>query len=105
MRSVQDAFFPEGVNNYVVVYTFTSGAPQPLSGRLNVLSNKQEYRQHIQQHLQARTGYTHLYDAVDYSLNTILKKAEIQQLLDGQTKPTVVLLTDCLLYTSPSPRD
>ncbi len=94
MRSVQEAFFPDGVNNHVLVYTFTSGTPQPLGGQLRVLSNKAEYKQHIQQHLKARTGYTHLYDAVDYGLNTVLAKSEVQALLDGNTKPTLVVLTD-----------
>ena len=34
MRSVQEAFFPDDptVTNHVLVYTFTSGTPQPLGG-------------------------------------------------------------------------
>ncbi len=94
MRSVQDAFFPDGVTNHVIVYTFTSGTPQPLGGQLTVLSDKQTYKSHIQEHLKARSGYTHLYDAVDYGLTSVLTKSEVQSLLDGQTKPTLVLLTD-----------
>jgi|GEM_PF-5835705 len=94
MRSVQEAFFPDGVTNHVIVYTFTSGTPQPLGGQLTILSNKQTYKSHIQEHLKARSGYTHLYDAVDYGLNTVLAKSDVQTLLDGQTKPTIVLLTD-----------
>ena len=94
MTSVQDAFFPEGVTNHVIVYTFTSGTPEPLGGSLTVLSDKQSYKAHIQQHLRARSGYTHLYDAVDFGLNTVLNKPQVQSLLDGQTKPTLVVLTD-----------
>ena len=94
MRTVQDAFFPDGVTNHVVVYTFTSGKPEPLGGRLTVLSDKQSYKVHIQEHLRARSGYTHLYNAVDYGLNTVLAEPQVQNLLDGQTKPTLVLLTD-----------
>lgn len=96
MRSVQEAFFPDDptVTNHVLVYTFTSGTPQPLGGSLRVLSNKRAYRTLIQEHLSARAGYTHLYDAVDYGLNTVLQTSEVQSLLDGQTKPTLVVLTD-----------
>ena len=35
-----------------------------------------------------------MYNAVDYGLNTVLKKSEVESLLDGQTKPTLVVLTD-----------
>ena len=96
MRSVQEAFFPDDptVTNHVLVYTFTSGTPQPLGGELRVLSNKRAYKSLIQGHLSARAGYTHLYNAVDYGLNTVLQTAEVQSLLDGQTKPTLVVLTD-----------
>lgn len=96
MRSVQEAFFPDDptVKNHVLIYTFTSGTPQPLGGSLQVLSNKRAYKSHIQEHLKARSGYTHLYTAVDYGLNTVLKKSEVEALLDGQTKPTLVVLTD-----------
>ena len=96
MRSVQEAFFPDDptVTNHVLVYTFTSGRPQPLGGDLRVLSNKRAYKSLIQEHLRARAGYTHLYNAVDYGLNTVLQKPEVQSLLDGQTKPTLVVLTD-----------
>ena len=94
MRSVQDAFFREEVKNSVVIYTFTSGSPQPLGGNLKVLRNKSEYKQYIQQHLKARSGYTHLYNAVDYSLNTVLEEPVVKQVLSKETKPTIVLLTD-----------
>ena len=95
MRTVQEAFFPDDptVTNHVLVYTFTSGTPQPLGGELRVLSNKRAYKSLIQEHLRARAGYTHLYNA-DYGLNTVLQKPEVQSLLDGQTKPTLVVLTD-----------
>ena len=44
--------------------------------------------------LKARSGYTHLYNAVDYSLNTVLEEPVVKQVLSKETKPTIVLLTD-----------
>ena len=51
----------------------TSGKPEPLGGRLTILSDKQSYQSSYTGALpRARSGYTHLYDAVDYGLNTVL---------------------------------
>jgi len=93
-QGVEDAFFPEEVDNSVVIYTFTSGNPQPLGGTVKILDNPQEYKAMIDAHLRPQGGYTHLYDAVDYGMTRVLKDPNVQNLLDGETQPTLVVLTD-----------
>lgn len=93
-KSVTEAFFPENVNNSVVIYTFTQGNPRPLGGSVQILSSAKAYSNAIKQHLKPQGGYTHLYDSIEYGMTNALKEPAIQQLLDGETKPTLVVLTD-----------
>lgn len=93
-KEVKQAFFPDDVNNHVVIYTFTSGAPIPLGGAVRPIDNAKDYVKMIDQYLKPQGGYTHLYDSVDYGMTKALKDPAIERLLDGETQPTLVVLTD-----------
>ena len=94
MRSVKEAFFPNDVNNHVVIYTFTEGTPRPLGGRLTILDNPSDYAALIDANLQAQSGFTFLYDSIEYGMKNVLKDPRVSSLLDGETQPTLVVLTD-----------
>jgi len=89
--SVSSAFFPEGSNNQVVMYTFTDGTPVRLGG---MISSKSEYKA-IVRTLQSLGGYTHLYDAIDFGMNQLEESKDIEEYLAFQSaSPTILVLTD-----------
>ena len=93
--SVQKSFFPEGSNNRLVIYTFTAGKPQPLGGTFRLISSKKQYKSLIRTHLQASSGYTHLYDAIGFGIDQLKKNKKIKNFLSVQeAAPTLLVLTD-----------
>ncbi len=95
LKDVKEAFFPGAVKTAVVVFEFTSGDPQPLGGKLELLENAQSYTKLIKTQLQARSGFTHLYDAVRYATGSLLQQEQINNWLQIQNaEPTVIVLTD-----------
>ena len=94
LDEVKDAFF-SSVGKSVVIFEFTSGTPRPLGGEITILEGKRPYAAYIKQHLRVSSGYTHLYDAVNYASGTLLKEEAIANWLDTNTAdPTIVVLTD-----------
>jgi hypothetical protein len=93
--SVQKAFFPEGSNNRLVIYTFTAGDPKPLGGTFRMISSKKEYKKLIRMHLQSSSGYTHLYNSIAFGLEQLKENAKIKTFLGTQeASPTLLVLTD-----------
>lgn len=95
MPTVVDAFFPEGnSNNAVMLMQFTQGEPQPVGGTLELLEGRGDYRSAVRQ-LRPLGGYTHLYDAVGYSVGPLLQTPEVNSAVDDRGMGvTVVVLTD-----------
>ena len=93
--AVQKAFFPEGSNNRLVIYTFTAGEPEPLGGKFTLISSKSEYKKLISSHLRASFGYTHLYNSIEFGLQQLKNNPQIKGFLDIQeASPTMLVLTD-----------
>ncbi len=103
-RGVVSAFFPEGVRTSVVPLLFTGSTPRPLSPEW-VISDAQTYRRVISEGLNVQpAGYTPLYEAMGYSITTVLEQAEVKKAIDaGNQQPTVVILTDG--FNNPLPTD
>lgn len=94
-NGVKDAFFPGDVRTGVLMLQFTQGAPVPLTGQLAVLENKADYATAIENHLQVRGGYTHLYSAVQYATQDLLEQDMVRRWLEiNDAEPTVIVLTD-----------
>jgi len=98
LPEVRKAFLPNdsgAPENAVVIFTFTSGRPQPLGGRVRVITSAKEYTSLISQNLWPRNGYTHLYNAVQYGSQSVFKQRLIKKWLDDNLAArTVVVLTD-----------
>jgi hypothetical protein len=95
LPNVQKAFFPMGGKNLVSIFEFTDQGAQPLGGKTILLDNIKDYRKRIKKHLKASSGYTHLYDAIEFAIEKFLKKEQIQDnLIRLNAVPTIVLLTD-----------
>ena len=93
--SVQKAFFPEGSNNRLAIYTFTAGKPSPIGGKFRLISSRKQYKQLIRNHLQSSSGYTHLYNAIDFGIDELKKNKKIKEFLSIQeASPTLLVLTD-----------
>jgi hypothetical protein len=100
-KDVVDAFFPPEaaaggrVRTAVVPLVFAgSGTPQPLGGRW-LVESPDEYRALVRDSLQTGSGYTFLYQAVEYSVTTLLDRPEIKQAVSAANmQPTVITLTD-----------
>jgi hypothetical protein len=95
-RGVVSAFFPEGVRTSVVPLLFTGGKlPTPLAPGW-VIEDAQTYRRVIRDSLNlVPAGYTPLYDAMDYSITTVLEQPEVKSAVQVKNQqPTVVILTD-----------
>ncbi|RME22362.1 MAG: hypothetical protein D6798_16005 [Deltaproteobacteria bacterium] len=93
---VRSAFFPKGgTRTGVVLLTFTSGDPQPVGGKLEILTTPGAFTRKVKNELQVQSGYTHLYDAVRYATGPLLEVPEIKEFVDiNEAAPTVVVLTD-----------
>ena len=89
--SVVEAFFPDGSNNQIVMYTFTDGTPVRLG---KMISSKREYKGIVRQ-LRSLGGYTHLYDAIEFGMNQLEESRDIEEFLAFQSaSPTMLVLTD-----------
>ncbi len=97
LDDVANAFFPPdagGDYNSVLLMQFTEGDPQPVGGKLTMLGNRKEYRQAVRQ-LKPLGGYTHLYEAVSYSIGPLLEQEAVLNAIEsGGMSVTVVILTD-----------
>lgn len=93
--SVQKAFFPEGSDNRLVIYTFTAGRPEPIGGKFRLISSKRQYKKLIRNHLRSSSGYTHLYNAIGFGIDELKKNKKIKEFLSVQeASPTLLVLTD-----------
>lgn len=93
-KDVQEAFFPGNTNAGVVLLQFTDGKPEPVGGKLQVLTTRRAYTRAVKQ-LGVLSGYTHLYDAIQYATGPLLKEQAIDDFLELQdAQPTIVALTD-----------
>ena len=90
-------FFPDGnVNTGVVLLRFSEKVSGLDGAPPQILKNARDYRQMVKTHLLKETGgYTHLYDALKYSVTELLAQQDIRRfLVVKNAEPTVVLLTD-----------
>lgn len=102
-RDVVKSFFPDEVKTAVVPLVFRGGVPEPLGGQW-VVNDEASYRQLIRDQLQVGSGYTYLYNAIDYATSTLLDNPVIKQAVqNGSMQPTVVALTDG--FNNESPED
>lgn len=95
-KGVMDEFFPKDkeINNYVAIYSFTSGDPKPVGSKtISILDNRDDYVEVINK-LSTKKDYTHLYRAVEYGMTKIPKEKNIKDLLENNIQPTLVVLTD-----------
>lgn len=95
-KEVVKGFFPEGVKTGVIVTRFTAGTPEFLgSTNVEIIRKPERYREVIREHLTAKGGYTHLYDAVDWATSTLLSMEEVKTFVAlEEAQPTIVALTD-----------
>ena len=94
---VIDGFFPEDNSNTgVVLLRFSEKVVGLDGGAPRILKSPKDYRQMVKTHLLTQSGgYTHLYDALKYSVTELLGIQEIKHFLVVKSaEPTVVLLTD-----------
>ena len=94
LPNVQNAFFPSSTKNLVAIFEFTDKGAQPLGGQQILLDNIKDYRKLIKTHLKASSGYTHLYDAVSFTIDTFLNEEIKDKLRSRDAVPTIVVLTD-----------
>jgi hypothetical protein len=89
-------FFPGG-NTYtgVALLSFTSGDPYWVGGEPEIVTNATRYKQKIREELGVQGGYTHLYNAVRFATDKLLKQEPVKGVVSGQgATPTIVVLTD-----------
>lgn len=102
-QDVVDAFFPGTIATAVVPLYFRGGLPEALGGKL-IVENKKDYRQLIKTELQVGSGFTYLYQAVEYASTTLLEKPEIKEIIQlRKMQPTIVVLTDG--FNNETPQD
>ena len=94
-RDVVESFFPKDVKTAVVPLLFRGGRlPEPLSPEW-VVRDPKEYRRLIREGLRDPTGYTPLYEAIEYSATSVLEIAQVKQAVQvDKQQPTVIVLTD-----------
>jgi hypothetical protein len=93
-KDVVDSFFPGEVATAVVPLVFRGGMPEPLGGKW-IVDNKKDYRQLVTDQLQVGSGFTYLYNSIDYASTTLLEKEEIKQVIQNRKMaPTIIALTD-----------
>ncbi len=98
---VVNAFFPDDVKTAVVPLVFRGGLPEPVGGQ-TVVRDRKAYRALIKEQLQVGSGFTYLYNAVDYATSTLLETPAVKQVVqNGSMAPTVVVLTDGFNNESP----
>lgn len=97
MPKVINGFFPEdGGKTGVVLLRFSSTVTGLDGGPPRVIKSADDYKRMIQDHLlQSSGGFTHLYDAVQYSVTELLQSKAVSGFLTVQAaEPTLVVLTD-----------
>jgi hypothetical protein len=88
-RAVTDRFFDNDMNR-VLVLSFAQDV-RAVSG---LIANKRSYLEVVSD-LRANGSWTHLYDAVDYSISTALQDKAVETYLrDERALPTIIALTD-----------
>lgn len=94
---VVESFFPgNGVKTAVILTTFTAGQPVPIgTPDFQVIENAGKYKKLIKESLVPGRGYTHLYEAVGFASNDLLKMEKINNwILENEASPTIIALTD-----------
>ncbi|MEN0068512.1 MAG: vWA domain-containing protein [Myxococcota bacterium] len=105
--SIIDAFYPPGTSGTgVVLLRFTETTTGIDGGSPKVLTQRSEYERLIREHLLTPSrGYTHLYDAVQYSLVDLMRVPAVSEFVQQRTaEPTVVVLTDGFNNEGPGER-
>lgn len=94
-RDVVDAFFGTGSQNAVIPLVFSGeGPPRPLGGRW-VVSSGEEWAALVRDQLTVSSGYTHLYQAVEFATSALFDVPEVARALTARTRePVVIALTD-----------
>jgi hypothetical protein len=91
---VKSAFFPQDKLTGAVILQFTQGQPQPVGGELKIIRSPAEFDA-VARQLRVRSGYTHLYDAIEYATGPLLQQKVIKDFIQvNGAVPTVVALTD-----------
>lgn len=95
-KKVTDAFFPPGsTTTGVVLMTFTDDLVTLDGGPPKILRNPKEYLRYVDEYLEPRGGYTHLYEAVRQGMTKTLREGEIKDFLGTRAaQATVIVLTD-----------
>jgi len=95
--SVIDGFFPEHNSKTGVALLKFNDKVRGIDGGVpRIVTTREEYIAAVNTHLMRPSGgYTHLYDAVMYSVTELLSVSEIDQFLKvSGAAPTVIVLTD-----------
>ncbi len=94
-KDAQEAFFSGGASgSEVAPLVFQGGLPAPLGGKW-VVSDPAEYRRLITEDLNIGSGYTYLYQAIQYAANGLYEQPEIKRAIDNKGLiPTIIALTD-----------
>ncbi|MSQ01558.1 MAG: VWA domain-containing protein [Myxococcales bacterium] len=102
-RDVVDAFFGgDGAASEVALVVFRGESREPLGGTW-VVGDPDEYRRLIRDELQVGSGYTFLYQAVQYGAIGIAEVPELRAAIENRgLAPTVIALTDGFNNERPS---
>jgi len=96
--SVIDGFFPKtgSVERGVLLLRFTDQVRGFDGGPPRVITSRKEYKDVVQNYMLAGSpGWTHLYDAVDFSVGKLLEDAIVKDWIQQRrAEPTIVALTD-----------
>ena len=94
-KDVVDAFFSGGsAGSSVAPLVFRGGLPAPLGGKW-VVSDPDEYKRLIKGELSVGSGYTYLYQAIQYAAIGLHEQPEIKKAVDNKgLSPTIIALTD-----------
>jgi hypothetical protein len=94
MPEVVEAFYPPDEKTGVLLMQFTQGKPQPVTGSFEPLWDRAEYIAAVKQ-LRVLSGYTHLYNAIEYVTGELLERQDIRDAVTTHDlSVTVVTLTD-----------
>ena len=97
---VVESFFAGG-QNAVVPLVFRGGLPAPLGGQW-LVQDREAYKALIRDQLQVGSGFTYLYQAVQYASSGLAEVPELRQVLGGRGT-TIIALTDG--FNNEDPRD
>ncbi|MCO4747505.1 MAG: VWA domain-containing protein [Proteobacteria bacterium] len=94
-KDVLDAFFPGTVDTGVVLLRFTKTVKGLDGGPPRVLNTRSEYKQMLEYIASSERGFTHLYDAVTYSMGPLMAEPAIEEWKTiHDAEPTIIALTD-----------